>query len=68
MVITHLVLGTIKGHSKICSFVTKHNATPNFVVSNCLVATILSHCYNSRTSSGERKVESHATLGSPIYS
>ena len=23
----HLVLGTIKGHSKMCSFVTRHNAT-----------------------------------------
>ena len=35
---------------------------PNFVVSNCfLVATILSHRYNSRTSSGETKVESHAS-------
>ena len=29
MIITqvHLVLGTIKGHSKMCSFVTQHNAT-----------------------------------------
>ena len=34
---------------------------PNFVVSNCLVATILSHRYNSRTGSGETKVESHAS-------
>ena len=33
----------------------------NFVVSNCLVATILSHRYNSRTGSGETKVESHAS-------
>ena len=34
---------------------------PNFVVSHCLVATILSHRYNSRTGSGETKVESHAS-------
>jgi hypothetical protein len=34
---------------------------PNFVVSNYLVATILSHRYNSRTGSGETKVESHAS-------
>jgi hypothetical protein len=34
---------------------------PNFVVSNCLVATILSHRYNSRMGSGETKVESHAS-------
>ena len=29
MIITqvHLVLGTIKGHSKMCSFITQHNAT-----------------------------------------
>ena len=29
MIITqlHLVLGTIKGHSKMCSFVRQHNAT-----------------------------------------
>ena len=31
------------------------------MVSNCLVATILSHRYNSRTGSGETKVESHAS-------
>jgi hypothetical protein len=32
MIITevHLVLGTIKGHSKMCSFVTQHNATEVF--------------------------------------
>ena len=37
MIITqvHLVLGTIKGHSKMCSFVTQHNATD---VSNFLAA------------------------------
>ena len=34
---------------------------PNFMVSNCLVATILSHRYNSRTGSGETKVGSHAS-------
>ena len=29
MIVTqvHIVLGTIKGHSKMCSFVTQHNAT-----------------------------------------
>ena len=32
------------------------------MVSNCLVVTILSHCYNSRTGSGETKVESHACV------
>ena len=31
------------------------------MVSNCLVATILSHRYNSRMGSGETKVESHAS-------
>ena len=31
------------------------------MVSNCLVVTTLSHCYNSRTGSGETKVESHAS-------
>ena len=31
------------------------------MVSNCLVATILSHRYNSRRGSGETKVESHAS-------
>jgi hypothetical protein len=35
--------------------------SPNFVVSNCLVVTILSHRYNSRTGLGETKVESHAS-------
>jgi hypothetical protein len=40
-----------------------HHFLPNFVVSNCLVATILSHHYNSRTGSGETKVESHASSG-----
>jgi hypothetical protein len=28
----HLVLGTIKGHSKMCSFVTQHNAVDVFAV------------------------------------
>ena len=31
------------------------------MISNCLVATILSHHYNSRTGSGETTVESHAS-------
>ena len=33
---------------------------PIFVVSNCC-STILSHCYNSRTGSGETKAECHAS-------
>ena len=41
-------------------FLFKINFTP-FVVSNCLVATILSHRYNSCMDSGETKVESHAS-------
>jgi hypothetical protein len=37
MIITqvHLVLGTLKGHSKMCSFVTQHNATDVSSFADC---------------------------------
>ena len=45
----------------ICIFEFDPLFLPNFMVSNCLVANILSHRYNTRTGSGETKVESYAS-------
>ena len=54
-------LGLIMSLESIMVFFIFYYFYPNFVISNCLVATILSHRYNSRTGSGETNVESHAS-------